>query len=196
MRTALGRLLTAGGYAPVSFGSAEEFLAASPRDQPACFVLDIHLGAMSGLDLQRLLKVGGLYGARDSDDGLRRAPSQRRSGAERLPGLPAQGIGRRRAARRASIALGLAGTAPVSTASFFMARRTLDWARKCFESSQVPDRRELPLRWCISSRTIRRRAPRRPDFSGSPGTSCGPTVPQRSSSRASRRTRGAAWYST
>jgi FixJ family two-component response regulator len=59
MRTALGRLLTAGGYAPVSFGSAEEFLAASPRDRPVCFVLDIHLGAMSGLDLQRLLKVGG-----------------------------------------------------------------------------------------------------------------------------------------
>jgi FixJ family two-component response regulator len=59
MRKALGRLLTAGGYAPVSFGSAEEFLAASPRDRPVCFVLDIHLGAMSGLDLQRLLKVGG-----------------------------------------------------------------------------------------------------------------------------------------
>ena len=59
MRTALGRLLTAGGYSPVSFGSAEEFLAASPRDRPACFVLDIHLGAMSGLDLQRLLRVGG-----------------------------------------------------------------------------------------------------------------------------------------
>jgi FixJ family two-component response regulator len=59
MRTALGRLLTAGGYAPLSFASAEEFLAASPRDRPVCFVLDIHLGAMSGLDLQRLLKVGG-----------------------------------------------------------------------------------------------------------------------------------------
>ena len=59
MRTALGRLLTAGGYTPLSFGSAEEFLAASTRDRPVCFVLDIHLGAMSGLDLQRLLKVGG-----------------------------------------------------------------------------------------------------------------------------------------
>jgi FixJ family two-component response regulator len=59
MRTALGRLLAAGGFTPLSFGSAEEFLAASPRDLPVCFVLDIHLGAMSGLDLQRLLKVGG-----------------------------------------------------------------------------------------------------------------------------------------
>ena len=59
IRTAMGRVLRAGGFAPVSFGSAEEFLAASPREAPVCFVLDIHLGAMSGLELQRLLKVGG-----------------------------------------------------------------------------------------------------------------------------------------
>ena len=58
-RTALGRLLRAGGFVPLSFGSAEEFLAASPRIPPVCLVLDIHLEAMSGLALQRLLKTGG-----------------------------------------------------------------------------------------------------------------------------------------
>jgi FixJ family two-component response regulator len=59
IRTAVGRVLRAGGFVPVSFASAEEFLAASPRVLPICFVVDIHLGAMSGLDLQRLLKAGG-----------------------------------------------------------------------------------------------------------------------------------------
>jgi FixJ family two-component response regulator len=59
LRTAVGRLLQAGGFAPVSFGSAEEFLAANFRGDPICFVLDIQLGGMSGLELQRLLRIGG-----------------------------------------------------------------------------------------------------------------------------------------
>jgi len=59
IRTALGRLLTAGGFTPMCFDSAESFLAANQRGEALCFVLDVQLGAMSGMELQRLLKAGG-----------------------------------------------------------------------------------------------------------------------------------------
>ncbi len=55
-RTALSRLLRAGGYFPISFGSAEELLAVPLSVDPVCYVLDIHLGGMSGLELQGILK--------------------------------------------------------------------------------------------------------------------------------------------
>jgi FixJ family two-component response regulator len=58
-RTALSRVLQAGGYRPVGFGSAEEFLAATPDAVPVCYVLDIDLGGMSGLELQAILKSRG-----------------------------------------------------------------------------------------------------------------------------------------
>lgn len=56
---ALGRVLRAGGYEPLAFSSAEEFLSSSPRAVPLCFLLDVHLGGMSGLDLQRRLRHEG-----------------------------------------------------------------------------------------------------------------------------------------
>jgi len=58
-RSALGRLLWAGGYEPVLFDSAETFIA-SPSDHPwLCLIVDVHLPGMSGLDLQgRLLSEG------------------------------------------------------------------------------------------------------------------------------------------
>jgi len=55
-RKALGRLLRASQFEPVSYASAEAFLASPPSRQPVCLVLDIQLGGMSGLDLQRRLK--------------------------------------------------------------------------------------------------------------------------------------------
>jgi FixJ family two-component response regulator len=58
-RKALGRILRAGGFEPLSYSSAEEFLASPPERLPACLVLDIGLGGMSGLDLQRRLKALG-----------------------------------------------------------------------------------------------------------------------------------------
>jgi FixJ family two-component response regulator len=58
-RTALCRLLHAGGYGPVGFGSAEEFLEAPSPADPLCCVLDINLGGMSGLELQEILKSRG-----------------------------------------------------------------------------------------------------------------------------------------
>ena len=55
---ALRRLLGAGGVRVCTVSSAEEFLE-SPRATPACLVLDVHLGGLSGLDLhERLLAAG------------------------------------------------------------------------------------------------------------------------------------------
>ncbi len=58
-RTALSRLLQAGGYRPVSFESAEAFLEAPEPPDPVCYVLDIDLGGISGLELQGILKSRG-----------------------------------------------------------------------------------------------------------------------------------------
>lgn len=55
VRRALGRLLRAAGFQASSYSSAEQFLADAPRVRTDCLVLDIHLGGMSGLDLQRQL---------------------------------------------------------------------------------------------------------------------------------------------
>jgi FixJ family two-component response regulator len=55
----LGRVLRAGGYEPVIYGSAEEFLSSPPKSPPIGLLLDVHLGGMSGLDLQRRLRDGG-----------------------------------------------------------------------------------------------------------------------------------------
>ena len=43
-----------------TFGSAEDFLNRSDPEQPACLVLDIHLGGMSGFDLQQRIVSDGL----------------------------------------------------------------------------------------------------------------------------------------
>src|SRR6185436_3772726 len=58
-QTALRRVLRSGGYDVAMYGSAEEFLA-SPPSQPAIgLLLDIHLGGLSGLDLQQRLREEG-----------------------------------------------------------------------------------------------------------------------------------------
>jgi FixJ family two-component response regulator len=48
-RTALRRLLRAGGFYVQDFGSAEAYLAAANRE-PLCLILDMQLVGMSGLD--------------------------------------------------------------------------------------------------------------------------------------------------
>lgn len=55
VRRALGRLLRAAGFQPVDYPSAEQFLEERQRVRTDCLVLDIQLGGMSGLDLQRKL---------------------------------------------------------------------------------------------------------------------------------------------
>ena len=59
LRTAFGRALRAGGFDPVLYGSAEHFLASPPPQPLHCLVVDVKLGGMSGLDLQRQLKATG-----------------------------------------------------------------------------------------------------------------------------------------
>jgi FixJ family two-component response regulator len=56
---ALGRVLRAGGFEPAPYSSAEDFLASPPTRLPLCLVLDVRLGGMSGLDLQRRLRALG-----------------------------------------------------------------------------------------------------------------------------------------
>src|SRR5277367_4872509 len=56
----LGRLLRAAALQPVTYNSAESFLADTKHPQFGCLVLDIQLGGMSGIELaQRLAAAGG-----------------------------------------------------------------------------------------------------------------------------------------
>ena len=55
----LARVLRAGGYDAATYASAEEFLSSPPESAPMGMLLDVHLGGMSGLDLQRRLKNEG-----------------------------------------------------------------------------------------------------------------------------------------
>jgi FixJ family two-component response regulator len=56
---ALGRALRAAGFETAGYASAEAFLASPPAHGAHCMVLDIQLGGMSGLELQRKLKASG-----------------------------------------------------------------------------------------------------------------------------------------
>lgn len=55
VRVALERLLIGGGWSVRTFASAEEFLEADAPMKCACVVADVHLGKMSGLELQEIL---------------------------------------------------------------------------------------------------------------------------------------------
>jgi len=55
----LGRLLRAAGMRPVTYGSAEAFLADSAQPPFDCLVLDVQLGGMSGLELGHWLAAEG-----------------------------------------------------------------------------------------------------------------------------------------
>lgn len=59
VRKALARLLSVFGYRVELFASAEAFLDAAPASKAMCLLVDIKLGAMSGLDLARKLSADG-----------------------------------------------------------------------------------------------------------------------------------------
>lgn len=52
VRKALCRLITAAGYSPTAFDSAEAFLDARAAETSGCVILDVHLPGKSGLELQ------------------------------------------------------------------------------------------------------------------------------------------------
>jgi FixJ family two-component response regulator len=51
----LARLLRLAGYCATAFHSAEQFLAEGARESFACLLVDVQLGGMSGLEMQRQL---------------------------------------------------------------------------------------------------------------------------------------------
>lgn len=57
IRSSLARLLRSDGFDVETFASPPEFFAAISDGAPACVVLDVHLGAASGFDLQDSLAV-------------------------------------------------------------------------------------------------------------------------------------------
>ena len=59
VRKALARLLTAAHFEVDCFPSAQDFLATGLARAPACLILDIHLGGMSGFELQEHLAASG-----------------------------------------------------------------------------------------------------------------------------------------
>lgn len=59
VRRSLSRLLLAAGMNPSSYASAEQFLEYTTQALVDCLVVDVHLGGMSGFDLQRHLALTG-----------------------------------------------------------------------------------------------------------------------------------------
>lgn len=56
---AMSRLFRSAGYGVRTFETAEEFLATSNGDGPACLLLDLRMPGMNGADLQQeLLRRG------------------------------------------------------------------------------------------------------------------------------------------
>lgn len=59
----LGRLLRAAGMQPITYGSAEAFLADAKRPRFDCLVFDVQLGGMSGIELAQRLVSESVEGA-------------------------------------------------------------------------------------------------------------------------------------
>lgn len=60
VRRSLCALISAHGYNPYPFASAEDFLEGFDPDKPACLLLDIKMPGISGLQLQELLNSQGV----------------------------------------------------------------------------------------------------------------------------------------
>ena len=80
-RHALGRLLSAAGFEPALFESAETFVASTPDRSWLCLIVDVHLAGMSGIDLQQNLRREGddvpvIVVTGDRTDGIRERAEQ------------------------------------------------------------------------------------------------------------------------
>jgi FixJ family two-component response regulator len=53
------RLLSAHGFATLTFGSAEALLGSDALSTATCMLIDIHLGGISGIELRRRLAASG-----------------------------------------------------------------------------------------------------------------------------------------
>ena len=59
IRRSLARVFRGNGIRVATFASAEEYLQRTVAGEPGCVILDVHLGAMSGFDLQDCLASEG-----------------------------------------------------------------------------------------------------------------------------------------
>ena len=59
VRRGMERLLRSAGFSAITFESAEQFLAICRPEELSCLILDVHLGGMSGLELQATLRKAG-----------------------------------------------------------------------------------------------------------------------------------------
>ena len=59
MRAAMASLLSAAGYCPETFDSAETFLTCASTSKATCLVVDIELGDISGIELAHQLVAEG-----------------------------------------------------------------------------------------------------------------------------------------
>jgi FixJ family two-component response regulator len=59
MRRSVRRLLNAYGFLTEEYSSAEAFLSSDAASRVECLVLDVDLGGMCGIELQRRLRDGG-----------------------------------------------------------------------------------------------------------------------------------------
>jgi FixJ family two-component response regulator len=59
LRRSFGRLLRAAGIQPITYASAEVFVADTKRPHFDCVVLDVRLGGMSGIELGKRLVAEG-----------------------------------------------------------------------------------------------------------------------------------------
>ena len=57
---AIARLLTAAGFHARTFSSGESMLQA-PGIEASCFIFDIHMPAMSGIELARRVRTAGIH---------------------------------------------------------------------------------------------------------------------------------------
>jgi FixJ family two-component response regulator len=71
VRRALHRVVETAGYAAVTFASGREFLEWLPGGQAACLVLDVHMDAMSGFEVQQRLAVPVIFITAFDDDSTR-----------------------------------------------------------------------------------------------------------------------------
>jgi FixJ family two-component response regulator len=60
VRQALDRLLRSAGYSVATFASGEEFLGRGRDCLIDCLVLDLHLGGMTGIELEEALNAQGI----------------------------------------------------------------------------------------------------------------------------------------
>jgi FixJ family two-component response regulator len=91
VRSGVGNLLKAVGYATVTFSSGEEFLASPMIDDALCVLLDLKMQGMQGLEVQRQLNAERrripvvFMSAHGDDEAVRRAMQHGAVGFLRKP---------------------------------------------------------------------------------------------------------------